>query len=136
MHQTVDLSAQILRVDRLGYVTVHSGGHTTLTIPCERGRGYRNNRYSSTVPVVELANRLCGCNTVYIGHLNVHQDHIEPVLLYYSLNRFTAVICQRYHMAELCHQSLRDPPVHHIIVDNQNSEAPQRWADCDAWGWR
>ena len=72
------------RRHRLRKVVIHSGGEATLAVP---GHGVRGHGDDGNVParaLFLLADQRGSFKTTHLGHLHVHEDHIEGLFLQHS----------------------------------------------------
>src|SRR5579862_6804951 len=78
---SADLPDEVLDVDRLREVIIHSGFHTLFEVTLDRMRRQRKDRDMTACLLLQLAD-LGGClESAHFGHLNVHQDQVELIRL-------------------------------------------------------
>src|SRR5438067_427187 len=99
-------------MDGLRNVVVHAGLQATLAIAIHGARGKTHDRDVPPGFLFRLADGRRGLQAIELGHLDVHQDHVE-LLLPELLQRLSAAGCR--HDAMIV--ALEDLPYHALIDD-------------------
>ena len=118
-----DHGEQHRRIDRLREIAVHARGQTPLAIAVHRVRGHGDNADVLARGALAQANRDGRVEAAHDRHLQVHQHEVERLAIE-PRQRLTAVLGDRHVMAAAGQQAGRDPLVDHVVLDEQDADAP------------
>ncbi|HQO30084.1 MAG TPA: hypothetical protein PKY22_11260, partial [Accumulibacter sp.] len=108
--------------ERFSDEIVHPGLKTALAIIFKYVGGYRDDGqglcFGDTTGTFARANTLRRLETVELGHLTVHQYHVET-LCRGHVDRFQAVLRDANLQAEICQEGVGDQLVDGIILDQE-----------------
>src|SRR2546428_7745652 len=109
--ETLDDLEEFLRTDRLTDIGIHAAIETPLAIPLHCIAGHCNDRNMITGGLFLLSDGSRRLEAVHLGHLNIHEDNIEPV----------SRKCLQYLFPIICNSNLMPPHLQkfngHLLID-------------------
>ena len=122
--EPVNLSEQILRVDRFRDVAVHTNSQTTLFVAFHGMGGQRNDGRVSATRFFFLAYQSGRFKTTHLRHLYIHQNHVEGLFLH-RFQRYQSILRQHHCVAPFLQQPRNQPLVHNIVFGHKDRERLQ-----------
>jgi hypothetical protein len=103
-------------------ISVHSGRKAMLAVTIQRMGSERNDRHMSASLLFLTTDFSGGFQSIHLGHLHVHEDHVEMIRLHRG-NRLLAVESYLDTMALLLQDLEGEMLIHRTIFCQKNAQA-------------
>ncbi len=113
------------RLDRLGDIAVHARLQAALPIALDGVGSHRDDRDVPACPPLSLADAGRRLEAIHLGHLHVHQDQVEGLLLPGG-EGLLAIAGDVHRVPALLQEDGRQRLVDEVVLHQQDSEAPRR----------